>query len=73
MSTEIKKEVKCPGCGESCDSCPCCDPQRDCGPQEHEEPAPGVLSDFFTGRRRFVVLPDDPDEEAAADDSGIWL
>ena len=63
----------CDGCGESCDSCPCCDPQRDCGPQEHEEPAPGVLSGFFTGRRRFVVLPDDPDVGAAADDSGIWL
>ena len=66
-ASQVQDDDLCDGCAEDCGSCPCCGESG-----EPEEPAPGTLSDFFTGRSRFVVLPDEPQDEAA-DDNEIWL
>lgn len=61
----------CEGCEDDCASCRACG-VPEAGAAEHEEPEPGVLSDFFTGRRRFIVLPDEePDGEAADDEAWV--
>lgn len=65
-SEQAQQDDPCEGCSDNCASC------HACGAPEHEEPEPGVLSDFFTGRRRFIVLPDEEPIDEAADDEA-WL
>ena len=60
LSAPQEEDSCCSGCGEDCGACPYY--EQESGGQS------SMLSDFFTGRVRFPVLPDQLDAEAADDE-----